>query len=727
MNIKTPTRWAALLSCLVLAACGGGGGDSGGGNTVSNTAALSAGSAAVAALSPQTAGTAVLPVEVMGANGTVVSVQVPAANGSSADTLWLQANNLSYANKASVSVNGGAWTPLNNSTVAVQEPTALAYGGIGGNGFDTFSMTLPITGGVNGMNTVSFRFNQTDGVSSGFRVLAFNLRAGSTNLIAASAFVEADPTQWTAPLADAADIAAGAALWKTAPLVSSSMTATPISAHCMDCHTANGSDLQRFNYSNYSIAQRAQFHGLNAQQGLQIASYIRSLATQYGTPGPNCRPWNPPYQPGPGLDAVDVKDWTCGAGIGAVTANDLDTLQSVFPGGTPTAAAVDFGGQLNIRQIPIGIELPDWNHWLPRIAPIDAWGATFTGSTLAAQYPFLRNALQNGGTAYANGQGSQQIFNDFYQFGVDYSEQFLQLPAVTAIAPATATIAQQDMIYSTRQWMTVKAWELAQDFSLETACPQAWVNLENAPKPELRSWCGYYGFAFQASPHIIGLPENSTSMFGSATGSMFRSNQWYQLQILLNPGSGAHSEQNPVDWQYATGVFNDLSDDSGRLEPIRKFVYMVKAAQEMDNGKGVTNVGAGWTQRDTNPMDLWENGQSGIWKGTDIATEQALVNIYLANWVKVSDSFNINTWERVDSPGSDSPNWCGWSQRSLCWANYVPGTLEGVSPTLQNFPTWAFTMVPQMRAEGMDGPTLNSFLAWLNTAYPSGGYLGLVQ
>jgi hypothetical protein len=52
------------------------------------------------------------------------------------------------------------------------------------------------------------------------------------------------------------------------------------------------------------------FHGLSELQGRQIASYIRTA----NTPNPG-RPWNPPYQPGPSLDAQPVVNWAAGAGV----------------------------------------------------------------------------------------------------------------------------------------------------------------------------------------------------------------------------------------------------------------------------------------------------------------------------------------------------------------------------------------------------------------------------
>ena len=90
----------------------------------------------------------------------------------------MQIHGLAYRDMVSVQVNSSDWLPLNNDTVAVAEP-GKSYGGIGG-GFSTLKMTLPLPSHaiVEGANTLRFRFNHSNGVVSGFRVLAFNLLAG---------------------------------------------------------------------------------------------------------------------------------------------------------------------------------------------------------------------------------------------------------------------------------------------------------------------------------------------------------------------------------------------------------------------------------------------------------------------------------------------------------------------------------------------------------------------
>jgi hypothetical protein len=146
-----------------------------------------------------------LPIEVLGPDGTIVSRSVVLQSGQaeSVQSLWLQIHGLRYADQASVQINASLWTPLNNNTVTVAEP-GRSYGGIGG-GFSTLVMTLPVPKStvVDGTNTIRFRFNRTDGFVSGFRVLAWNLLTNEgEKLVPADAFEEDEPKTWTPPLPD---------------------------------------------------------------------------------------------------------------------------------------------------------------------------------------------------------------------------------------------------------------------------------------------------------------------------------------------------------------------------------------------------------------------------------------------------------------------------------------------------------------------------------------------
>src|SRR2546423_2181080 len=117
-----------------------------------------------------------LPMEVLSADGAAVSrtVALESRDAESVRSLWLKVHGVRYGNQGSVQVNASEWIPLNNERVSVAEP-GRSFGGIGG-GLATLAMTVPLQSGtvVSGANTIRLRFNQTDGVTSAYRVLAWN-------------------------------------------------------------------------------------------------------------------------------------------------------------------------------------------------------------------------------------------------------------------------------------------------------------------------------------------------------------------------------------------------------------------------------------------------------------------------------------------------------------------------------------------------------------------------
>jgi hypothetical protein len=227
----------------------------------------------------------------------------------------------------------------------------------------------------------------------GFRIVSFNIvdgpaSVGSTtprpSLLINGPLGGDDPALWTST-ATAADIQAGAVLWsKRASLydplhdsldgvMDSGAMNGRITAACADCHARNGYDLKYFNYSDKSIIARAAFHRLAAGEGAKIAAYIRSLNIPVAA---NARPWNPPYQQGPGLDAALAHDWAGGAGVKSVLEDDAQMRPSLFKSGesaAQVAAVTNRFGTLNMRELPIALQLPDWNQWLPKVHPLDAF------------------------------------------------------------------------------------------------------------------------------------------------------------------------------------------------------------------------------------------------------------------------------------------------------------------------------------------------------------------
>ena len=588
-----------------------------------------------------------------------------AEQAESAQALWLEVHGVRYADQASVQVNGSAWIPLDNNTVTIAEP-GKSFGGIGG-GFSTLRMTIPLAKGTvtGGANTIRFRFNRTDGFISAYRVLAWNfLTAEGKKILPPEDFVEVDPGTWKPPLPDAASIEAGRELWHTASLDASSLPNSPrIRAHCADCHAQDGRDLKYFNFSNESIVDRSRFHGLSKLQGEQIASYIRSLP--FPSPG---RPWNPPYQPGPGLDEQPISNWAAGAGLQWVLEKDTDALpyllnqqRTRLDGATSHQPGIVFNladlakqitpeifrpdGNLNAREIPIALQLPDWSEWLPRIHPEDAWGPAFRQSEFAALYDGevkpgskskngVKTSLRTLLAAENTEKDVRPIAEAFSQWS-QTRRAFLK-PYVEGKKARPAAL--NDKIYSTQLWQLMKTWEMTQEFGLEGRGREI-----SGPAADVRSW--FNTAPEDTAPSTTQIPDGATGVGGSALNNEYFSASWYELQIILNSGNHQHRDRGPVDWVYVVGRFHDLYEQTHQAEPALLLVAVVKALQSSDPRVGPEDFSKGWRpDQNIDPRVMVSPVWTPIFKPLPMEVHRALTASMLAAWMEKNLQYPIERY-----------------------------------------------------------------------------------
>jgi hypothetical protein len=626
--------------------------------------------------------TITLPLEVIGPNGTTVSTSfnIPSGTNLSGLNLWMKIHGLRSETQASVQLNSGGWQPINESNVTLLG-LASAYGGIGG-GFHTLEMTMPATALTTGANTLSFRFNQTDGRVSAFRVLEFNIQdANGNSLIPSSTFVYDDPNTWQPPSPNLSDIAAGQTLYRTASLtVPSSIGSSPIKAHCMDCHTQDGRDLKYFNYSNLSISNRSVFHGLTVAQGNQIASYIRSLTT----PNPG-RPWNPPYQPGPGLDSQPVTQWAAGAGVDATLASDADMMNTLFPSGVQ-AGFFSPTNVLSVRETPVAVQLPDWNSWLPMTHPMDAW-SDFATSPFYNRYLIIRSLLvPDSPTAYTN------AYPDFMTWGGE-RQAFLG-SKIALNASASSTYLKN--IYSTMLWVMVKSWELNQEFQLEGMAKTVYPY----PKAEPRAWLSSY--PFQTSPNMLHISLSSGALDnGNISTVTYLAFIWYQLQLIVNNSEYQQQGNTPIDWQYTFAFIKDLGAYSPPQAALLN-LWLTKGIQISDNGIGPDQYGVGWNwwvndiSREVSP------GFSSLWTGTTPGTRSAILNGIVQAFVTEVSQFTPAQFVAGGYTTTRLP---------------VHGEPDSV-----NFEDRVWYMIPQFRYFGVSQTLVNQLAAWAQSVWPLGDW-----
>jgi hypothetical protein len=418
-------------------------------------------------------------------------------------------------------------------------------------------------------------------------------------------------------LDDPENRSAGRDLWHRAQLTASDLPdARVILAHCSDCHAQDGRDLKYFNFSNRSIIARSRFHGLSELQGRQIASYIRSLPV----PNPG-RPWNPPYQPGPGLDGQPVAYWAAGAGLTWALDNDAGALPFIFKERSRegallvTPAAFRPDADLNPREIPIALQLPDWNHWLPRLHPRDFRGAAFDSSEFSRLYrasDFAKLAATGGIPA-------------FFDKWTKSRNAFLTPHLAAGSRKWTPELA--DAFYSAQLWQLVKTWEITQQFSLEDAGPQP-----SQAGPEPRFWPNTMPAA--TAPVAADIPNGPNGMGRSALTNEYFNNAWYEVQVLVNSGNHRHHGREPIDWVYLVGHFLVLQRLSGRPEPGRLLVSVVKAMQSTDPLIGPDNYAEGWRpERNVGPGILVGQEWAPAFRTLPAGVKKAIAESLLSAWL----------------------------------------------------------------------------------------------
>ena len=665
-----------------------------------------------------------VPVEVMGLPPHVegVNFDLGSSGAESAAKLFIQVHNIAYYKKGRVRVNGGDWLNMTNDNPVIDmyEPDK-SYGGFGG-GFATVRFTIDQShlDFRNGINTIEFEYNHRAAPTAGYRVIRVQvLDAGGNNLIPASLYVKQDPTTWEPPINTPEAIAAGKSIWTSADL--------GIKAKCMDCHTRDGRDLKYFNVSNKTIIEQCIKSGFSEEEGKQVASYIRSL--DFNAP-PQARVWNPPYQPGPGTDSRPVFEWAAGAGLDAVLESDEAMLPYIFGDGSKEAIdkVTSTDSTLNLREMPVSVQFPDWLSWIPEQHPMDIFDAWETGGANMA-YHTLLNQFENEDLANSPDLITKvERFHNKTMWWVGPAPLESGFPWTELGGPTLDPVKQKGITaewakFNLSKWHAIKMWEMMNMFDAEDKA-QA-IN----PLAEPYQWPTNQFATFQIAAHFTG-DNRGTSAFGWETlpvGTYF-SSIWYELQMVLNSGMRTSNSVQPVDWAYNHYHVNRLGERTGVYEPLRLLRNIIKGWQMRDTpGKTTIDIGT-WTLREVSPWRLYSD-----FKG-DTTTYSYLNNYQpglrarvttsmLESWLKKSNEYPVSAWPRTNVIDYGSDYWYHVAYEDYDpTGQYNPGAGRGklfapygAFDAVEAIAFWR--VIPRFKADGVDPQVVEDLARWANSIW----------
>jgi len=725
-----------------------------------------------------------LPIEVLGPAGTKQTVEVQVDDPSNVTHLFVRCNGCGYHDsdldsntskvKATVSVNGGSPIALKRYTGGGGDVGNRSielgriehdYGGIGGV-FRTVRMKVPVSGLVRGKNTLAFEHKTPASPSIGFRIIELNLVRNGQNILPAASFAVDDPATWRAPLPAASDIEQGRVLWnarnrlKDPGLDAVNGSAGPIMfASCADCHAKDGRDLKYFNFSNRSIVERSIFHGLSRTEGERIASYIRSRPLQHV---PAARPWNPAYQPGPGLDAQPAYFWAAGAGLNAVLDDDALTKGELFP--NDSSISLDdvrrVGsrfGKLNMRELRVALPMPEWNQWLPHIHPHDAFNtnasairedasgnsvgqpyyfelyeeaeANPTAATLGAMTTRIKTWLKRGMTCDTNGSGSGEPWRGL-NGGVLNAIKLPKKTYTSCAAKEDRARADEEAYELAKRglsaWISVKRWEILHSRNLEDEGKKTQVmNVPNKGRlssdnicasrcvdARERGWVVEGRNVFDRPPHFIG--HNSRNFYGQDTVTgVAESNAWYHLNMVLSSG---YRITMPNHFAYVCSHIEILQDESGVNQGFRFWASMIKQRQLQTNG--FYGAETGNDLRTSQPHVYYGANRSGT-SETQSSVGQPLWRYFAQAMVEdfVADSNRATRADWEAATGNSAVQ--AWDSRDFSAGDrFDTDAFQGRN---------TYRVIPKLLQIGVDRNVVISLKDWGKKTWPNGSWDSLIK
>jgi len=222
--------------------------------------------------------------------------------------------------------------------------------------------------------------------------------------------------------------------------------------------------------------------------------------------------------------------------------------------------------------MPLDLQLPDWNHWLPKIHPMDAVPDRFIGGEGQRWYQEeLPEALASGNLGDVETATRRMV------------TELRRTDGVTNHSRPSGFSANKHALSraSVRQWLAVKFWETFHGHHLQDDVDEAYCDDPDRPWCEPLGWPGRQRIPFDIAGHISAPSGQQSSpwIYANEAQEKTFSHVWYHLQMVINPGTQPKSSgQNPVDVGYQRGHVRH-AEEMGPPADFRQFQTEIKIWQ----------------------------------------------------------------------------------------------------------------------------------------------------
>jgi hypothetical protein len=438
----------------------------------------------------------------------------------------------------------------------------------------------------------------------------------------------------------------------------------------------------------------------------------------------------------------------------------------LFPDGTSATAVrrvVDRFGTLNMRELPVAIQLPDWNHWLPPVHPLDAFDVSAAAirqdengrGVDAPFFEYLYDRAVADPSPVNLGELVQRMEKWITRGGTCYTQSVttgpgwrttnsLVMQAVRLGDGVAAGIGSTECSrvrhdpelnrpgelakHGLIAWASVKLWEIHHTRGLEARgagmTEPVCIGSRCVDASEARGWVTTDRHdvgtnVFNRAPHYVAFDSRHFTHQSEAVGR-YDSSAWYHLQMILNSG---YRRTAPSHFPYTIDFIEELERTSGVPQDYRLWASIIKMRQTQTNGR--YGMEEGLDLRTAQPYRYYSNrrGDTRSRSGVGLPLWRTLIETLLIDFIDDASRATRREWDAASGlsavQDSDSRE---FSTCDRCWES-LSDPVPFPDHTQQGLNT--YRLIPRLRGMGVSETVLDRLIDWCEDMWPLGPWAGL--